>query len=210
MRKFLIGLFFLVLLFPCVSLARIGVGVGSGIIQVEDTLKAGMSYKLPSLTILNTGDEPSDYTVGLAYHRDQPELAPPEEWFNFSPEEFYLEPGKARTVEIKLNLPLKTPYGDYFAYLEGKPTKKNESGSMSIGIAAAAKLYFTIEPSSFLEPIYYKTVAFWTAWMPWTNILAAFLFTVLALLLFKRFFNFELKLKKNVEQQSEGEVENAQ
>jgi len=195
MKKILIGLFLLILLSPHIASARIGVGVGTGKIYVEDVLKAGMSYNLPSLTVLNTGDEPSNYTVGLAYHRDQPEMAPPKEWFSFSPEEFYLEPGEARTVEIKLNLPLKTRYGDFFAYLEGKPTKKAQSGSTSIGVAAAAKLYFTIAPSNFLEPIYYKTIAIWTAWMPWTNIFAALLFTGIALILFKRFFKIQINIK---------------
>jgi len=201
MKRFSLILFFAVffgLIFSSAVYAIIGVGVGTGKIQVEDKLKSGMTYNLPILTVLNTGSEPSNYGVSIAYHQDQPELAPPEEWFDFSPSEFYLEPGESQAVDIKLDLPLKTVPGDYFAYLEGAPTKRSQSGSATIGVAAAAKLYFTIEPANFLEAVYYKTIAFWTAWLPWTNIAAALLLTGLASILFKKFFNVELKLKKKV------------
>lgn len=189
-------MFFLSLFFPCLAFARIGVGVGTGIIQVDDKLRSGMSYELPSLTVLNTGDESSDYFVSLAYHQDQPELAPPKEWFSFTPKSFYLEPGEAQTVKIRLNLPLKTPIGDYFAYLEGQPTKRNESGSTSIGIAAAAKLYFTVAPTNFIAGIYYKLFTLWKIYHPWTTGLSIIIGCITLIFLFRKFFNFELNVKK--------------
>jgi len=199
MRSFFLILFFavfFVVISPNAVRAAIGVGVGTGKIQVEDKLKSGMSYELPPLTVLNTGDEPSDYEVSVAYHQDQPELIPPKEWFDFSPSKFYLDPGGAQTVSIKLNLPLKTVPGDYFAYLEGFPAKKSQSGVTTIGVAAAAKLYFTIEPANFLEAIYYKAVAFWTAYTPWTNVVVVLLFAVLLLWSFKKFFKVKIDIKK--------------
>lgn len=206
MRRFFLILFstvFFVVISSSAVYAVIGVGVGTGKIQVEDKLKSGMSYELPPLTVLNTGDEPSDYGVSVAYHQDQPQLAPPKEWFDFSPSKFYLEPGEAQTVDIKLNLPLKTVPGDYFAYLEGFPAKKSQSGSTTIGVAAAAKLYFTIESANFLEAIYYKAVAFWTTYTPWTKIATILLFAVLLLWLFKKFFNVQLTLKRKIKQKNE-------
>ncbi len=65
--------------------ARVGVGIGTGKIVVEDKLKPGEIYKLPSVAVLNTGDEPGEYEVGITYHEKQPELLPPEGWFNFKP-----------------------------------------------------------------------------------------------------------------------------
>jgi len=193
---FLLLVGFFALFFSNSAYAKIGVGVGTGKIQVEDKLKSGMSYELPPLTVLNTGDESSDYGASITYHQDQPQLAPPQEWFDFSPSEFYLEPGEAQTVAIKLSLPLKTVPGDYFAYLEGHPVKKSQSGNTTIGVAAAAKLYFTIAPANFLEAIYYKTVAFWTAHAPWTNIAAALLTVILISKLFKKFFKIQINVKK--------------
>ncbi len=50
------------------TLAQIGVGVGVGKIQVDEKLKPGMIYQLPSFTVLNTGGEPSDYEISIQYH----------------------------------------------------------------------------------------------------------------------------------------------
>ena len=199
MKKILIFLFFLILIFPRLVSARIGVGVGTGIIQVDDKLRSGMSYELPSLTVLNTGDEPSDYFVSLAYHQDQPQLIPPQEWFSFSPDEFYLEPGEVQTVKIRLNLPLKTPIGDYFAYLEGQPSKKSKSGGTSIGIAAVAKLYFTVAPTNFIAGIYYKFWTLWKIYHPWTTAFLIIVVCITLILLFRKFFNFELNVKKKLD-----------
>ncbi|MBU1129811.1 hypothetical protein KKE45_00630 [Patescibacteria group bacterium] len=205
MKKFLSLLFFLTLflLFPDNAFSKLGVGVGVGKIQVDDDLKPGMIYKLPHLTVLNTGDENSDYEVVIAYHQDQPELAPPQEWFSFSPQAFSLEPGQVQIVEIKLNLPLKTVPGDYFAYLEGHPTKKAGPGITTIGIAAAAKLYFTVVPANFIQGIYYKILSFWEIYAPWTNIVAIGLGLIFSIILFRKFFNLQINVAKKTKNKDE-------
>lgn len=200
MKKFIFTVIFLFLLFPNNVFARIGVGVGTGKIQVEDKLKPGIIYELPSLTVLNTGDEESDYEVNVSYHEKQPQLRSPQNWFIFSPQKFHLEPGKAQTVTIKLNLPVRTEPGEYFAYLEGHPFKKSVSGNTTIGVAAAAKLYFTVIPGNFLEGIYYKIASFWKVYSPWPQrVLIGAVIIVLALL-FKKFFNIQINLRKQPSQ----------
>lgn len=196
MKKFLLIVIFLFSLFPNTVFARIGVGVGTGKIQVEDKLKPGIIYELPSLTVLNTGDEESDYEVNVSYHEKQPQLRPPQSWFIFSPSKFHLEPGKAQTVTIKLNLPVRTEPGDYFAYLEGHPFKKSQSGNTTIGIAAAAKLYFTVIPGNFLEGIYYKIISFWKVYSPWPQRLLILLAIGTAYLWVRKHFNIQIGLKK--------------
>lgn len=104
-----------ILLLPAAALASIGVGIGTGKIVVDKPLKPGIIYNLPSITVLNTGDEPGDYGFSIEYHQDQPQLLPDKTWFNFSPASFRLEPGKTQTVAIILSLPIKTVPGDYFA-----------------------------------------------------------------------------------------------
>jgi len=108
MQKFIIFLLIAVLLFPLMAFARIGVGVGVGKIEINKPLKPGGIYELPSLPVLNTGDESSDYGVSIEYHQDQPQMKPPQEWFSFEPASFHLEPGQVQNVAIKLNLPVKT------------------------------------------------------------------------------------------------------
>jgi hypothetical protein len=201
MNKIFITSFFLFLVSLCFvfsphTLAKIGVGVGTGKIQVEDELKGGMIYQLPPLTVLNTGDEPADYEVSVSYHQNQPELKPPGEWFSFQPNRFHLEAGEVQTIEINLNLPVRTEPGDYLAYLEGHPLKKSEAGQTTIGVAAAAKLYFTVAPANFLQAIYYRLTTFWRIYSPWTNILAVLALGLAVLFVFKRFFKIQFGLSR--------------
>lgn len=195
MKKFIFALIFLALILPNTVFAKIGVGVGTGKIQVKDKLKPGIIYELPSLTVLNTGDEESDYEVNVSYHEKQPQLQPPQSWFIFSPQKFHLEPGKSQLVTIKLNLPVRTEPGDYFAYLEGHPFKKSVSGNTTIGVAAAAKLYFTVIPGNFLEGIYYKIASFWKVYSPWPQRVLLLIGALFILGLFRKFFNIQIGLK---------------
>lgn len=176
--------------------AKIGVGVGTGKIQVTQDLKPGQIYLLPSITVLNTGDENAFYNVSVAYHEKQPEFMPPKEWFTFEPNGFELEPGKAKVVEIKLNVPIKSVPGNYFAYLEATPDKKHTDGQTSVGVAAAAKLYFTVSPANFVEGIYYRTISLWKLYEPWTSRVAYGLGAVILIVLFKKYFRIELNTKK--------------
>lgn len=191
-------------------LARIGVGVGVGKIQVDEDLRPGVIYNLPPVTVLNTGDEASDYELSIEYHEKQPQLRPKEEWFIFSPSDFYLEPGGAQQVDIKLNLPLKMEPGDYFAYVEAHPTKKAVNGQTRIGVAAATKLYFTVVPANFIQGIYYKIVSFWRVYSPWPQRVLFTLLASLALLLFKKFFNIQVNVKKTGRSVSEASEQDDQ
>jgi len=206
-KKFIFALIFLALVLPNTVFAKIGVGVGTGKIQVEDKLKPGVIYELPPLTVLNTGDEPSDYEVNVSYHEKQPELRPLQSWFIFSPQKFHLEPGKVQTVTIKLNLPVRTAPGDYFAYLEGHPYKKAQSGNTTIGVAAAAKLYFTVVPANLFQGIYYKIISFWKIYSPWTGRITLVLALIILFVLFKKFFNIQVNFRKPTEKNKE-EIEN--
>jgi len=178
-------------------LAKIGVGVNTGKIYVDEVLKAGQIYKLPSITIINTGDEPSDYEVGVTYHQDQPQFLPDQNWFIFSPGKFYLNPKEAQLVEIKINLPLRIEPGDYFAYLEGRPIKTTQKGTASIGVAAAAQLYFTAEPANIFYAIYYKIKSFFEVYAPWPQRALILIGIISAILLIKKYFNFNISFKKS-------------
>jgi hypothetical protein len=200
MKKLFLAVIFLplfVFIFSAPAHASLGVGVGTGKIQVDQKLYPGTIYTLPSLTVFNTGDEPSYYTVTIDYNDKQPELMPAKEWFIYSPEKFYLEPGKAQVVSVKLNLPVKMQPGDYFAYLEGTPTQKDAIGQATIGIAAAAKLYFTVNPANFFQGVYYKIITFWKVYQPWTNRAAMVAAAVIVLILIKKYLKIDINLKKS-------------
>jgi len=175
--------------------AKIGVGVGTGKIQVEENLFPGVVYELPPLTVVNTGDEVSQYSVGVSYHEKQPELLPETSWIQFSPATFTLEPGQVQAVSVVLNLPVSVTPGEYFAYLEAYPITTTQAGETSVGIAAAAKLYFTIQPASLIDGVYYKLLSLWNLYSPWPERAAIGIGVLAILLLFKKFFNIQVNLK---------------
>ena len=191
----------LVLILPAAVFAKIGVGVGLGKIHLDEPLKAGGIYDLPSLPVLNTGDEPSDYAVGIDYFQDQetkPDmgLRPAAEWFHFEPQLFHLEPGKVQMVKITLTLPTKDikPV-NYFAYLEAHPVKKSEAGITAVNIAAATKLWFTVAPSNFFQGIYYRFISLYSRYHPWDTIILAAIFIIALLWFVSKKFKFQIARK---------------
>ncbi len=198
-KKFLLCLVFFLAGFSFLSntaFAKIGVGVNTGKIQVDEKLKAGMIYKLPPITIINTGDEPAEYETSVAYHQDQPELRPKQDWFIFSPKKFHLEPGKAQLVEIKINLPIMIEPGNYFAYLEGHPLATAQKGTTTLGVAAAAKLYFTVVPANIFAGIYYKITSFWQVYSPWPQRAVLVIGLVIAYFLARKYLNINIGLRR--------------
>jgi len=192
------------LFLPVLALARIGVGVGIGKIVVDQPLKPGLIYILPSLPVLNTGDEPGEYGVSIEYHEGQetnPQmgLKPQREWFSFEPATFHLEPGQVQQVQIKLTLPLKgVRPGNYFAYLEAHPIKKEAAGQTTVGVAAAAKLYFTVKPANIFVGMYYRIASLFALYSPWSYVVLGVILAAILVLLFRQFFTFKIgiSLKK--------------
>lgn len=202
MKKILLFAILAVLLLPVSALATLGVGVGSGKIVLDQPLRPGGTYSLPSLTVINTGDEASDYEVGISFHEGQKELKPSADWFKIPPTSFRLAPGEAKVVDISISLPVKCASGDYFAYLEGRPLTKAENGTSKVGIAAASKLYFSIIPATLWQGYYYKLLDFWHRNLPWTNIILIAVVLLIIILVLRKYFTFNIgvgRKKKNKE-----------
>ena len=197
MKKLVLLVFALSLLLPSIVSANIGVGVGTGKIIADQALRPGASYVLPPLVVINTGDEASDYAVNLQYREGQPELKPEVAWLSFEPESFYLEPGKTQTVEVKISLPVKgaTP-GDYFAFIQAHPVAKADVSGTSVGVAAAAKLYFTVAPASFFQGLYFRCLSLYNDYRPWPQIVIGVIILGVLVTVFRKKFKFNISLAK--------------
>jgi len=205
MKTTAVVVLFLLFVFPIVADARVGVGVGSGKIQVDEELKPGQIYILPTLPVMNTGDEPMDYGVSVEYHEGVfPRCG--VEWFKFSPSSFRLEPGTVQTVEISLSIPLKAEPGNYFVYLSAHPVSNSEEGGggAAIGIAAASKLYFTVAPANIWAGIYYRTVSIFKLYYPWPMVISALALLIILMSIVRKFFSFNIgiSLKKKEPEKS--------
>jgi len=192
---FIFFVFLLTISFGPAVFAGVGVGVGAGKIIVQEHLRPGGIYELPALPVIDTGDEPSDYGVSLDYDNHQPQLQPAKEWFNFEPSSFHLEPKQSQVVKITLTVPLKVVPGDYFAYLEAHPVKKSVAGQTSVGIAAAAKLYFTIAPANIFQAIYYRFINLYSRYHPWDTIILAIIFAAILFRFIGKRFKIQIAKK---------------
>lgn len=193
LKIFLITIFLGLIAWP--ALAGVGVGVNLGKIEIDEPLKPGGIYNFPSIGVINTGDTAGEYELAITYHQDQPQLRPAQQWFSFNPAEFHLEPGQSQSAAVKLFLPVKTKPGDYFAYLEAHPVIKTGPGT-TIGVAAAAKTYFSVAPANIWQAIYYKTISFLTIYAPWTYVVLAMIAAAIIISIFRRFFSFQFGIRK--------------
>lgn len=186
---------------------RIGVGVGTGKIIIDDQLKPGARYELTPLSVINTGNVPAEYEISVTYHEQQKEIRPELSWFAFTPNNFVLEPGEVKLVSISLLLPLKTEPGDYFAYLEAHPIRSVKDGSTSIGVAAAAKLYFKVQPSNVLGAIYYRGRSLYQDYKLYVNIAGVTLVVLALITVFRKFVALDIKLKPKTTKHEENKTE---
>ena len=195
MQKFILFSVITSLTLPFLAFAGVGVGVNLGKIEIDEPLRPGGIYNFPSIGVINTGDEPGEYEFAVTYHQDQPEQRPAEGWFVFSPSSFHLEPGQSQGVAVKLALPVKMKPGDYFAYLEAHPVITAGPGT-TIGIAAATKTYFTVEPANIWQAILWRVSTFFAVYAPWTYVVLAIVAGAVIITVFRRFFAFQIGIRR--------------
>ncbi len=175
--------------------ADVGVGVNLGKIDIDDKLAPGGRYNLPALGVINTGDEPGDYEVVISYVADREEARPPADWFEFEPQRFFLEAGESQLVQIRIVLPSGADPDDYFALIEAHPVA-DEEGGVSIGVAAATKLTFTVKPSNLLAAWILQVENFIEDGEPWTYVIPISLVLLLVLYLVRRNFRFRFGVER--------------
>ena len=185
-------IFGIVLMQPCG--ARVGVGVGTGEITVNEPLMPGGTYKISSMSVHNTGDEASNYTVNVMYLYEQKELRPPKEWMVFEPETFYLEPNDRKIVEIRLNIPLDAEPGKYFCFLEAHPI--TEGGGFRIGVAAATKLYFSVKPANILAALVHRASLFMAETAPASYLVILAVLIIVTVMVLRKYISIEVRRKK--------------
>ena len=176
------------------SYAQTGVGVDIGKISVDEPLTPGGIYRLPSVGVINTGQEAGDYEVEVSYLHQQKELRPAQEWFTFEPKTFYLEPGQSQPVSISLSIPVNAKPGDYFASIEAHPIVKKTG--VSSGVAAATKLYFTVKPASIFAAVVARVSTFFEPTAPTSYIVLGVAGLIGVIFLFRRFFHIRFRVER--------------
>lgn len=184
-----------IFILPATAIASVGVGVGTGRINVAEKLKSGGIYTLPPVTVFNTGTEAATYTMDVTLNEKQSQLKPNPAWLSFSPRQFTLSPGRSQLVTPTLHPPLRTPPGNYFAYLEAHPAETVKQGTATVGVAAATKLSFSVVPSNIFLDILFRLIALYRHYEPWSQIGSVLLAAGTIILILNKFINLRAALK---------------
>jgi hypothetical protein len=118
-------------------------------IAVRDELAPGGEYKLPTFGVRNAGTDPTSYTIEVSYIEGETTLRAATEWFSFQPGTLTLAGGASAAIVTTLRIPPSAEPGVY-GVLIGPRIVTGTSGPQ-VGAAAAARLTFTVEPSSPLD-----------------------------------------------------------
>ncbi len=183
------------LVMPLTALASIGVGVGTGKIDISEPLKSGGIYTLPSVTVFNTGTEEANYEMAVTLNEHQSEFKPNPAWFSFSPSSFTLKPQQSQAVTPTLHLPLRIQPGNYFAYLEAHPVQTVLQGSTTVGVAAATKLSFSVKSANLLLAAGYRLLDLYRQYEPWSRAALTAVIVLIVLLILNRFINLRAAVK---------------
>lgn len=165
------------------------VSIDVGTIAVRERLVPGGEYRLPTFGVRNPGTEPTAYVIAVSYVDGQEALRPPAEWFTFSPDSFSLEVGASRPVEARLTIPGDAEPGDYQALIG--PQIVSDGTGASVGAGAAARLSFSVDPSSALDAFLRQLFRF-LAENPWVLVLAGLLLLIVVLWFLRRRFAFSI------------------
>lgn len=91
---------------------------------------------------------------------------------------------------------MATDPGEYFAFLEGYPVMKSEAGVTGVGVAAAAKLYFTVAPSNLWRAILFRASTLFNRFRPWTYVVPSVILLAIIIVFFRKFFSFNISIGK--------------
>ena len=179
------------------AFAQEGVGVNVGKIEVDEPVAPGGTYHMPPVGVINTGHDPSDYSLRIIYQHEQEEEEPPEEWFTFHPDRFRLEPGQLENVRITLRLPLTARPGDYFAFVEAFSVRDaDQQGGVALSVAAATRLSFTVEPSNVFSGAFLWVLHHFRDGSPWSYTVLGIVLAAIAGFLMIKVFKVRIKLER--------------
>jgi hypothetical protein len=169
--------------------ASSGVSIDVGSIAVSEQLSPGGEYKLPTFGVRNPGTDETSYVLVVSYVDDQTSLRPPQGWFTFSPANLTLTGGASHRIDTSLAIPADAEPGTYTALIG--PQIVVAGGGAQVGAGAAARLSFTVQPSSAFDA--------WFRWLlrflgenPWLGLLAIAALAVVVLVLLRRRFRISI------------------
>lgn len=178
------------LLVPGAAQAARGVALDLGRLDIAQKLTPGGGYRLPPLGVRNPGDEVTSYRIVVSHVQGQDGKPIPQDWVRVEPAELTLKPGKTTKVVARLSLPTGADPGDYEGLLAAQIVTKGKGAQ--VGAAAAAKLTFSVEASTWLGAQWHRLRTFLSGHEPWTWLIPALLAAALLGMQLRRRFALQV------------------
>lgn len=179
---------------PAPAAADPGVTLGIGKIVMNEPLRAGGHYPLPQVPVTNSGTVESAYQVVINTIEGQEEMKPDPAWFTIRPQSFRLRPQERQEVTVSLDLPWLLRPGAYFCLIQVGPVV--EVQGTGLGVAAAAKLYFTVEHGNILTATLYSVLDALQKRAPWSYLVLAAVVLVSGYPVLGRVFGIKLSVER--------------
>jgi hypothetical protein len=167
-----------------------GVALDLGRLDVAQKLTPGGGYRLPPLGVRNPGDEVTSYRIVVSHVEGQAGKPIPAAWVHVKPAELTVKPGRTQKVQARLDLPTGADPGDYEGLLAAQIVTRGKGAQ--VGAAAAAKLTFSVQASTWLGAQWYRIRTFISGHEPWTWLIPALLATSLLGWQLRRRFAFQV------------------
>jgi hypothetical protein len=168
-----------------------GVALDLGRLDIAQTLAPGGGYRLPPIGVRNPGDEVTSYKLVVSHVQGQAGKPVPAAWFRFAPNSVTLKPGQTKKVQARLSLPTGANPGDYEALVAAQIVTKGKGAQ--VGAAAAAKVTFAVESSTWLGGQWYRVRTFFSGHEPWTWLIPALLAMALLAVQLRTRFAFRVE-----------------
>jgi hypothetical protein len=137
---------------PLAARASVGVGVQAGPVRLAVAAHAGGSYALPPVYVVNTGTEAESVSVRVERLSPGAGRAVPPSWVRATGPTVRLGPHQGTRLPLQLVLPGGARPGRYLSDVVVSGSAAISAGRANLGVAAATKLEFRVEPGPAARP----------------------------------------------------------
>jgi hypothetical protein len=134
------------LAFPAVSYASVGVGIQAGPVRLAGGAHPGGSYALPAVYVINTGSESESVTIRVERISPGVGRTVPPSWIGVSGQPVSLSGNQSARIPLQLTVPANARPGPYFSDVVVHGSAAISAGSANLAVAAATKLEFRVVP----------------------------------------------------------------
>lgn len=133
------------LAFPAISYASVGVGIQAGPVRLAGAAHPGGSYALPAVYVVNTGSQSESVTIRIARISPGTGRTVPAAWISASGP-VTLSASQSASIPLRLTVPASARPGPYFSDVVVHGSAGISVGSANLAVAAATKLEFRVAP----------------------------------------------------------------